>query len=587
MARMIPPLYDRDLTSPGEAWVFETLCSDTVTSDWVVLHSLSLARHVERLEGEIDFVVIIPGSGIICLEVKGVRTIRRREDGVWEIGAQPLIDPRGPFKQASEGMHSLRNYVLKRQPPLAGIPFMSAVVFPYLTFSEESVEWRAGQVIDHQRIRGLSLGSAVLASVKSELAHFRESSSSMWLADNDGYPTAVQVDLLVSVLRPRFEKMESPRARRGRREKELLELTGEQYRALDQMQENRAVLFQGPAGTGKTYLAMEAARREAALDRSVLFLCFNKLLAVQLSSDLGVDVTPDKWIASLRGDRSERSVTIGTLHRLLVGLAGNPPTEAQARDSRYWSKDLPDAALETLLDGAPPADDFDVLIVDEAQDIVEPAYLDVLDLCLKGGLRDGRSLWFGDFEKQLIYAGSGGRYALDQRCAHLARCSLRTNCRNVPSIAKFAHLLGGLDPDYAKVLRPDPGGRPALSFYSTPPEQKVQLSGALQSLLGEDIKPSEIVLLSPSANSKAASSLSSGQTGLSPLNNPRGGTVRWGTVHSFKGLEAPAVILTDIESLDAERLQDLFYVGITRALDHLRIVAHTQVQRWIRQVLER
>ena len=164
MARMIPPLYDRDLTSPGEAWVFETLCSDTVTSDWVVLHSLSLARHVERLEGEIDFVVIIPGSGIICLEVKGVRTIRRREDGVWEIGAQPLIDPRGPFKQASEGMHSLRNYVLKRQPPLAGIPFMSAVVFPYLTFSEESVEWRAGQVIDHQRIRGLSLGSAVLAS---------------------------------------------------------------------------------------------------------------------------------------------------------------------------------------------------------------------------------------------------------------------------------------------------------------------------------------------------------------------------------------------------------------------------------------
>ena len=243
---------------------------------------------------------------------------------------------------------------------------------------------------------------------------------------------------------------------------------------------------------------MEAARREAALDRSVLFLCFNKLLAVQLSSDLGGDVTPDKWIASLRGDRSERSVTIGTLHRLLVGLAGNPPTEAQARDSRYWSKDLPDAALETLLDGAPPADDFDVLIVDEAQDIVEPAYLDVLDLCLKGGLRDGRSLWFGDFEKQLIYAGSGGRYALDQRCAHLARCSLRTNCRNVPSIAKFAHLLGGLDPDYAKVLRPDPGGRPALSFYSTPPEQKVQLSGALQSLLGEDIKPSEIVLLSPS-----------------------------------------------------------------------------------------
>ena len=44
--------------------------------------------------------------------------------------------------------------------------------------------------------------------------------------------------------------------------------------------------------------------------------------------------------------------------------------------------------------------------------------------------------------------------------------------------------------------------------------------------------------------------------------------IRWGTIHEFKGLEAPAVILTDVD-LSKQCHPDLLYVGASRATDRL------------------
>jgi phosphate starvation-inducible protein PhoH len=45
-----------------------------------------------------------------------------------------------------------------------------------------------------------------------------------------------------------------------RREAELKQYIDEQYMALDAMETNSCVVFAGPAGTGKTLLAVEAAK---------------------------------------------------------------------------------------------------------------------------------------------------------------------------------------------------------------------------------------------------------------------------------------------------------------------------------------
>jgi hypothetical protein len=61
---MLPPYLDDEVTSRAEKRLFALLRDDPGTEGWVCLHSLGLSRHVRRLYGEIDFVVIAPGEGI-------------------------------------------------------------------------------------------------------------------------------------------------------------------------------------------------------------------------------------------------------------------------------------------------------------------------------------------------------------------------------------------------------------------------------------------------------------------------------------------------------------------------------------------
>jgi superfamily I DNA/RNA helicase len=57
------------------------------------------------------------------------------------------------------------------------------------------------------------------------------------------------------------------------------------------------------------------------------------------------------------------------------------------------------------------------------------------------------------------------------------------------------------------------------------------------------------------------------------------------SIHSFKGMEAPIIIITDIENIASTESQSLFYVGITRALDKLFILASKNASREINEIL--
>jgi hypothetical protein len=63
MARMIPPYISDDVRSAGERRIFDLLRKDPDTSNWVALHSLGLAKHIAQQDGELDFVVLVPGEG--------------------------------------------------------------------------------------------------------------------------------------------------------------------------------------------------------------------------------------------------------------------------------------------------------------------------------------------------------------------------------------------------------------------------------------------------------------------------------------------------------------------------------------------
>ncbi len=271
------------------------------------------------------------------------------------------------------------------------------------------------------------------------------------------------------------------------------------------------------------------------------------------------------------------NVAAGTFHQYLLGVAGiAPPLEP---GSSFWSSELPEAAAEKLLGGHADASAFDIIVADEVQDLLTAPYLDVMDLVLQGGLAGGRWLLFGDFERQMIYGQDRDRAdeLLRARLGSFTRCSLRVNCRNTPRIATLSYLLGKLAPNYSRVLRPDDRIEPAISYYATPSQQRKELSSVLERLHRESYAGDDIVILSPKAGSRcAAAGITekpwAGQ--LAPFEQAEPGQIRYTTIQSFKGLDSPAIAVTDVEHLAGELFSSLFYVATTRALERLCIIVH-------------
>jgi hypothetical protein len=552
MARMIPG-YCPDSAPPGEKAIFKALASAPETDGWIVLHSLSIADHVRQAEGEADFVVIVPGQGILVIEAKSHQRVTRFSDGRWKLGNdQPTT--RGPFQQANEAMHSIRKYLEGKKIDLRSIPVCDAVWFTAVRARTElpvSPEWHAWQVLDSQ---DLSTGAAraIIRALTAGTAHLDEK---VYGFSYGGIPLDQQVaERIVTVLRPRVEMAVVPGDQRRNRATQLLAFLDEQYDALDTMEENRAALFTGPAGSGKTLLALEAARRETAVGRAGRLLCFNAFLGRQLAADA----------AEIPGLR------VATLHQELVRIARM--TVPHDPDEDFWQRELPDRALEALLDG-PTGQSGDFLIIDEVQDIASQPYLDVLDLLVTGGLKKGRVLLFGDFERQAIFQAPDGRELLRKAIPGLAAHRLTYNCRNLPRIGYTVNLFSGLSPGYQRFRRDDDGFDPTTISYKSGDDQSRQLVACVRDLQAEGFTLNEITILSPIKSGSVV------ETTTDPwlrqvLRKADGtaappGQLQYGTIAQFKGLESPAVVLTDLDQRLVPNFEALLYVGLTRATDRL------------------
>lgn len=551
MARMMPAYCPED-APPGEKSLHAALRSGENTDGWIVLHSLGIADHVRQVEGEADFVVIVPEHGVLVIEVKSHNTIDRLSDGRWKLGHDKPT-PRGPFQQASEAMHSIRDFLKRKHVDLRCIPVLSAVWFTQVrarTMLPRSPEWHDWQVLDSEDLRSGAV-SAIRRTLAAGVTHL-DAKVRDFSYGGIGPDTAT-TDRIATLLRPKFEAATVPADLRRRRQTQLLTFIEEQYLALDSMEDNRAVLFTGPAGSGKTLLATEAAKREVAKGGTGRLLCFNRLLGQRLANELG-DV---------------KHLNVGTLHQELLRIARVSPRRDAKPD--FWDRELPDLALEALLNGAEPPSDF--LIVDELQDIARTPFFDVLDMMVSGGLDGGRLLLFGDFERQAIFDVPDGRSLLRQRAPQLTTRRLTENCRNLPRIGYQVNLLSELDPGFQRFRRQDDGVDPTLVPYAAGTDQSPILVQAVHNLRNDGFGLDEIVVLSPLRGGSTAETTSDPwlRQVLRPADGTpgRAGELRYSTIHAFKGLEAPAVILTDLDRGATPNFVSLLYVGLTRATDRL------------------
>jgi hypothetical protein len=549
---MIPAFCPHD-APPGERAAFAELKRSNDTGDWIVLHSLGIADHVRQVEGEADFVVIVPGAGILVIEVKSHQAIDRRSDGTWKLG-NDAPTARGPFQQASEAMHSLRDYLSGKHVDLRSVPMLSAVWFTGVrarTMLPANPEWHDWQVLDSEDLK--TARASILRTLAAGTKHLDDKIK--YFAYGGVGPDVDAANRIAGLLRPKFELATVAGDRRRARESQLVAFIEEQFLALDAASDNRSVLFSGPAGSGKTFLAMESARREVAMGNQGRLLCFNRFLGMRLGAELSD-------LAGLR---------VGTFHQELLRLAEltHAPDNSSAA---FWSEELPERAADALIEGkgAPAA----FLIVDEVQDIATDPYLDVLDLMVDGGLKEGRVLLFGDFERQAIFETQNGRERLRVRAPYLSNYKLVQNCRNMPRIGYQVNLMSHLQPGYQRFRRLDDGVDPTFRQYQVGQDQSALLATAIRSLKDEGYALNEIVVLSPLRDSSTAATATDPwlRQILKPADGvaARPGQVHYSTIHAFKGLEAPAVIVTDLdETATTDSFDSLLYVGLTRATDRL------------------
>lgn len=559
MARMIPAFCPEE-APPGEKKLYGLLREDPVTKDWVVLHSLGIARHERQVEGEADFVVIVPGKGLLVIEVKSHRNLSVGADGLWRLGGDPPTI-RSPFQQALEAKHSIKKFLDSSNLQLSNVPFNHAVWFTEIRARAsipKSSEWHEWQLLEAPDLR--NPGNSIERVLKDGIAHLRDKMAHFGRTGIG--PDSHATERIAELLRPTFEVASTPGDRRQIRNGELAKFVSEQFRALDMVADNDAVLIMGQAGTGKTFLAIEAARREIAQGRTGRLICFNRLLAAELKREVG-------GLAGLH---------VSTFHSEMLRLAGftNVPENFSGQ---FWDSELPELALEGL---ASSGEDevLDFLIVDEFQDIASPKYLDLLDLMVRGGFKHGRYIFFADFERQAIYSNQDLLTGFKERFPTFSTFRLIENCRNLPRIGFQVNLLGHLTPGYRNFRRQDDGVDPSVRKYVRPDEQDEMLREAVFGLRDDGYDLSEIVVLSPLSSESVA------ETTRDPYlkqillkvetSNAQRGRLRYSTIHAFKGLDAPAIILTDICDTGLQNLDSLLYVGMTRATDRLTVLVESK-----------
>lgn len=567
MARLLPNTYG-SLTPPGEVELFRRFQEDS-SDGLTVVHSLDLAEHPRQICGEIDFLILVEGLGILSLEVKSHRSVSRRADGYWLLG-NDAPDARGPFKQAAEAGYSVRNHLARQDPSLSKTVVYSAVCFPFVNFDINSVEWHPWQLIDARLLNSQKLSDLIRSILSKARAHLEKKPTAKWFDHRTNKFPRSEVQRAIQHLRPLFELFESPASRSARRHQQLKSYTEEQFVALDLLSENPRVLFRGPAGTGKTLIAIEAVRRHAIGGKRVLFLCYNKLLGEFLKAE-----------TSMLGP----NVKTSTLHALLLELTGLEP----AASADFWRNTLPQAAIAKLLEQQ--SEEYDVLVIDEAQDLGPDCVFDGLDLMIKGGLKAGHWLLFGDFESQNIFRANqmtdeemrkrlGGGFVSGR---------LVKNCRNLPRIAKWMTIFGSLSQGYMSVLRPDDSVDPSLKFYTSEDEQLDLLQKTVTELIEEGFSKSDIVVLSMYGGKSAANSLRGRPQKSVKLvefqSQERQSGVRYTTIHAFKGRESPAVIITDVDHLLDKSREDLLYTGASRAQDRLAILCSADAKKDAARIL--
>ena len=336
---------------------------------------------------------------------------------------------------------------------------------------------------------------------------------------------------------------------RGLPQRDLVGASAERESHFERLSAEQSVILQaarllprievrGGAGSGKTWLAVEQARRLSREGKRVALMCYSRGLAAWL----------ERRTATL--PRKERPAYVGTFHHL--GVTWGAPTGSDD-DSDFWESELPQLMVG-LGEQQPEGKCFDALVIDEAQDFADrwwPAALAALKDDETGGL-----YVFTD-EGQKVFSRFGGPPR------GLLPLVLDQNLRNTRQIAETFSTLA---PNRMRLGDTD---GPAVTFVECSADEACGHADDEVDRLLDDWRPEDLALLT--TGSRHPEQVARQADGPEEYWASFWDTdqVFYGHVLGFKGLERPAVVLALNETEPRERSKERLYVGLSRARDQL------------------
>ncbi len=516
------------LTNAAERRTWQALVDQLEPND-VVRPGQRVTDHLK--DHEVDFVVGIEGAGIVCLEVKGGE--------VWHDG-QGWHQIRGghhheihPVRQAREACYALRDFV------------------------ENDPRWTQGRLRwDH-----------VVVLPNTELPDdFGLPDCPRWkIIDRNDLPTLV--DKLRHVLvgqeldrplltRAGIDQLTLALSGRGLPQRDVVARALANEDAADALTEHQAVILnairllnrvevRGGAGSGKTFLAMEQARRLAQRGERVALVCYSHGLASYLERIAAT------W------PRRQQPAYVGEFHALGVqwGAPEGPDESLRTEETvQFWEHDLP-VQMADLATQLEPGHRFDSVVVDEAQDFAD-AWWDPLLAALRDPVEGG--LYVFSDEGQRVFSRHGSPPV------PLVPLILDHNLRNTRQIAN------AFQPLVDHPMRFLGGEGPAVTFVACNRDDALSVGDdQIDVALGQGWRPEDVALLT------------TGSRHPEQAERQRDGNkaywdtfwdadqVFYGHVLGFKGLERRCVVLVVNEQGQFERSRERLYVGLSRARDQL------------------
>lgn len=526
--------------SERDVW---TELRDTLDDDCVLVANLRLTGAEDR---ELDLLVLVPGAGVVVLEVKGGSVWL--EDGGWRIRRGERVDRCSPVDQAREGKYAARDYVTgdPRWGSRGVVAWGHGVVFPHTDLGRDFSTPDLPAFAWHDR-----------SAIGNLAARVRE--NALRMGGDRRRPSEDDIDTMVEILSGRRPGLlEQPAAEAAERAGEAAtRLTQEQMVILQVTRLLRRVEVRGGAGSGKTVLALQKAKDlsrgagEGARSERVALLCYSIGLAAYLKREV------DAW------KRQHKPDFVGTFEELgeRWGIEMEPES-----DSDFWENRLPRLMAERAA-SLPPRARFDSIVVDEAQDFADSWWTSVL-----GGLRDEEEsgvFLFSD-ENQRLFERFG------RPPVQLVPLVLDHNLRNTKQICEA---FGPLAPSR---MRPLGGDGPSVRFILATSATAIDVADDAAVALLDDWEPGQVALLTTGSRHPV-------QTELVERHGKQaywqsfwdGDDVFYGHVLGSKGLERACVVLCVNESGNRDRARERLYVGMSRATDVLVVVGDPQVIRSI------